>query len=369
MKITDVKDTTVKIPLEKVFSGSVYDVGFRCTIITSIETDEGVNSQSYSGDDRSTFEFQHELVTGPLRDAVLGEDPMRVEYLWEKMFSLAPNYTHDFGPRPVMRAIGAIDVSLWDLKGRILNTSVNKMLGGYSNSSPVVRFRYYEQGADEEEIAQLLESKAQGFGGVKLKVGRASLSEDIGRVRRIREALGEDFHMICDANEGWTLEQAIRFAKETEQYNLDWLEEPVQWHSAMENMRKVREATSTKVAAGQGESNKFGCWRLIENESVDVINVDASIAGGITEWQKIRSAAEIKGIKMGHHEEPHISLHLMSAIPNGTFVEVFEEHRDPAYYEMNKTFPVMNSGYVTVPDAPGLGLEFDQDFISKYKIL
>ena len=369
MKITDVKATTVKIPLEKVFSGSLYDVGFRCTIITSIETDEGVVSQSYSGDDRSTFEFQHELVTGPLRDVLIGEDPLRTEYLWEKMFNLAPNYTHDHGPRPVMRAIGALDTSLWDLKGRILNTSVNNLIGGFAKSAPVVRFRYYEEGAGDEEIEQLLESKDNGFGGVKLKVGRASVAEDINRVKRIRQSLGDDFMIICDANEGWYLTEAIQFARETEQYELAWLEEPVRWHNAVENMRKVRESTITPVCAGQGENNKWGCWRLIENESVDVINVDASIAGGITEWQKIRSAAEIKGIKMGHHEEPHISVHLMSAIPNGTFVEVFEEFRDPAYHQMNKILPEISNGIIEVPNTPGLGLDFDYSFINKYRIL
>ncbi|MBI2871789.1 MAG: mandelate racemase/muconate lactonizing enzyme family protein [Chloroflexi bacterium] len=367
MRITDVQATTIRIPLETVFGGSVYRIDNRCTIVVQVHTDEGIVSESYSGDERHAYREVHELVTGPLREAVIGEDPFALERVWEKMFSLTPLMRNKSA---AMRAIAAVDTALWDIVGKALKVPVRVLLGGYRERLPAVRFAYYVEGRDTATmVGDLQRQRERGFGGVKLKVGGVPVPEDVARVRAIRQALGDDFIIVCDANQAWTVAEAVQFARAVEEFNLAWLEEPVRWEFALEGMRQVRQRTTIPVAAGQGESTRFGCWQLVEGEAVDILNVDASIAGGITEWRRIAAAASLKGIRMAHHEEPHIAVQLLSAIPHGLFVEVFEEARDPVYHQLNRRLPPISGGYMTAPSEPGLGLELDRQFMARYRVL
>ena len=194
-------------------------------------------------------------------------------------------------------------------------------------------------------------------------------SEDIERVRAIRHTLGDDFLIVCDANQAWTVEEALRFADGVREYNLAWLEEPVRWHNATEAMAQVRRHTGIPVAAGQGENHRWGCWGLVEGGAVDILNVDAAIAGGVTEWRRIAQAASVKGIRMAHHEEPHLSVHLLTSIPHGLYVEVFEPERDPVYWRLNNQLPEISDGFIHAPNAPGFGLDLNRELIEKYKVL
>lgn len=367
MRITDLKATVVRVPLETVFGGSVYRIDSRCTIIVEVETDAGITGEVYSGDERRAFQQLHELVTGPLRQAVLGEDPFAIERVWEKMFALTPT----LGNKNIaMRAIAAVDIALWDIIGKALKLPVRVLLGGYRDRLPVILFAYYVEGKDTEALINDLQRwRQRGIGGVKLKVGGVPVPEDIARVRAIRRALGDDFTIVCDANQAWTLEEALQFVRAVQDLGLAWLEEPVRWHDAPEGMRRLRQLADVPIAAGQGEITRFGCWRLIEAEAVDILNVDASIAGGITEWRRIAQAATLKGVRMAHHEEPQLAVQLLPAIPHGLFVELFEEARDPVYWRLNRRLPAIEGGLITAPDAPGLGLELDRDFIARYRVL
>ena len=367
MKITDVKATTVDVKLDTVFRGSNYQIDHRTTIIVNIETDEGITSEVYSGDERRAYRELHQLIVGPLRDTILGKNPLAIERLWEDMFALTPV----LGNKAVaMRAIAAIDIALWDITGRVLKVPVSTLLGGFRNDLPVILFTYYVEGKDTKlMISDLLQAKNQGISGAKLKVGGVSISEDINRVEAIRKAFGSDFIVVCDANQAWTLDEATEFCRAAEGLNLAWLEEPIRWYNAAEGMRKLREKTHIPITAGQEESNRFGAWKLVEDEAVDILNVDASIVGGITEWRRIAEAASIKGIRMAHHEEPHIAVQILSAIPHGLYVEVFEKARDPVYYRLNRSLPAIVNGQMKVPDAPGLGLELDKDFTLRHRVI
>ena len=367
MKITDVKATTIDIPLKTVFRGSNYQIDHRTTIIVNIFTDEGIVSEVYAGDERRAYRELHQIVTGPLKEAVVGKNPLLIERLWDDMFALSPR----FGNKALfMRAVAAVDIALWDIMGKALGVPVQVLLGGYRDKLPVILFTYYVEGIDTGRMVEdLLKARQQGIGGAKLKVGGVAISEDIARVRAIRQALGNEFILVCDANQAWTVAEAIRFGKEAEEYSLAWLEEPVLWYDAVDGMRRVREKISIPVAAGQEESNRFGSWKLVEEEAVDILNTDASIVGGITEWRRVAAAASIRGIRMAHHEEPHTAVQLLSAIPHGLYVELFEEARDPVYYHLNKRLPAIEGGLMKVPAEPGLGLELDKDVIERYRVI
>ena len=170
--------------------------------------------------------------------------------------------------------------------------------------------------------------------GVKFKVGRVSVDEDIERVRLAREAVGKDFVIVVDANQGWTPEQAIEFARKAAPLNVRWLEEPVFGTINMRVMRMVREGGQIDVTAGQGEISRFGCRDLIVYGRVNILNVDVTMAGGVTEWMKIAHMAEHFHVKMAHHEEAQVALHCLAAIPHSLFVEIFPNpKRDPMWFE------------------------------------
>jgi hypothetical protein len=148
------------------------------------------------------------------------------------------------------------------------------------------------------------EYRGMGLAGVKLKIGGRSPEEDLERLATVREAMGEGFVVACDANQGYTVEEAVAFAQSARQYDVEWFEEPVAWYDQHEGMRTVRQRTGVPVAAGQSESTPSACRRLVDGGSVDVLNLDSSLAGGPTSWLKVARMAELDGVEMAHHEEP-----------------------------------------------------------------
>jgi D-galactarolactone cycloisomerase len=204
--------------------------------------------------------------------------------------------------------------------------------------------------------------------GVKLKVGRIDVREDAERVHEVRKAVGEPFMIACDANQAWTPEQAIQFCRLVEPCHIRWLEEPCHWYDDLSGMRRVRERTGVPVTAGQSEITKYGCQALVRGGAVDILNVDVSHAGGITEWRKIAAMAEMAGVAMAHHEEPHLSQHCMGAIKLGLYPEYFSEARDPIGWKLLKNPPAFTDGCVNISQAPGFGLELNQGFIEQYRV-
>ena len=366
MRITDVEADIVRIPLSTRFSGSVYQIDSRCTIVARVHTDAGLVSEIYSGDERTGYRLLKDLVVGPMRDAVVGEDPTALERCWQKMFALTPH----IGDKAIaMRAIAAIDIALWDITGKALGVPARQLLGGYSDRAPVVRFAYYVPGRDTEFMVQdLLHQRERGIGGVKLKVGGVAVADDLRRVRAIRDALGDDFIIVCDANQAWTLDEALAFAHPAQEMGLAWLEEPCRWQNADNDMRQVRLRTGIPVAAGQGESSSWGGQRLMDAEAVDILNIDAAICGGISEWRRVAGAAQMRGIRMAHHEEPQLAVQLLPAQAHGLFVEVFEEERDPVYYRLNSVLPAWDGGEIVAPTEPGMGLHLDAAVLEEYKV-
>ncbi len=376
MRIIDVKAIPLVRDLDEVFLGGTYSITSRNTLVTEIWTDDGVIGRAFGGDE---WRYQKEIVSvidDHFKPLLLGEDIRDVEKLWERMFNLEIDlgnrsiHTLDLANRAVqMQAIAAVDIALWDTLGKSMSTPVFKLLGGFRDKVPIVGIGgYYAKGkGDRELIAEMIGYKELGLAGVKMKVGRVDVKEDARRVRIVREAVGPDFVIACDANQAWTPEQAIEFGHLVSNLNLRWLEEPVRWYDQYQGLRRVRRATGIPVSAGQGEISRYGCRDLIASEAVDILNVDVTIAGGITEWRKIAAMAGMFGVSMGHHEEPQVAIHLLGAVSNGLFVEIFPgRDRDPMWFELPVRQPRIRNGYMEVPLGPGLGIELNADVIAKY---
>jgi L-alanine-DL-glutamate epimerase-like enolase superfamily enzyme len=376
MRITDTKAIPLIRPLDETFYGGTYRITSRNTLVTEVWTDIGIIGRSFGGDEEKYQADVVHVIEDCYRELLIGEDPRDVERLWNEMFSANLElenrgiHTLDLINKAIqMQAIAAVDIALWDAIGKALQVPVYKLLGGFRDRVPTIAIGgYYGRDKGEEELAAEVRSYLEmGLAGIKMKVGRVDVEEDARRVRVARTAVGRDFLIACDANQAWSPEQAIQFARLVEDLGICWLEEPVQWYDQLRGLGRVRAASRIPIVAGQGEISRFGCRDLILNGAVDILNVDATIAGGITEWRKIAAMASAFGVSMAHHEEPQVAIHLLASIPNGLYVEIFPNPaRDPMWFDLPVCSPQIKDGYMEVPQAPGLGIELRPDIVNRY---
>ena len=367
MRITDIKAHWIRVPLKKPFHGGTYTVNSRATIVTRIHTDEGIVGEAFAGDQRDNGGQICNLIQTEYKKQLLGEDPVSIDKHWNQLFSTSITAVDK---RSNLEALSLVDMALWDALGKITRQPVYKLLGGYRNKVPIITIGgYYQEGKTlkdfTKEITSYLE---QELAGIKFKVGRINVEEDIERVRVAREAAGDDFVIAVDANMAWTPKQAIRFANLAEKYNIAWLEEPTHWYNFPKDMHTVKESVNIPLAAGQSELTRFGCKELMDANAIDICNVDSSICGGITEWMKIADLANLYHISMAHHEEWQISMHLFGGIPHGTYAECFADPlRDPLFedFVLNKK---ITKGFIEIPNLPGLGLELNEEMINRYQV-
>jgi D-arabinonate dehydratase len=269
-----------------------------------------------------------------------------------------------------MQAIAAVDIALWDALGKSLKLPVYKLLGGFRDKVPVIAIGGYvmkgKTVADlESEVGHYIES---GLCGMKLKVGRKLVEEDVERARRVRKIAGPKFHLCVDANQAWTVQQAMQFARAVGDLNLAWLEEPVQWHDQIEGNARLR-AVGIPVCLGQGEISRHGCRDLIVRGAADILNFDATIGAGVTEWRRTAAMAHCFGVSMAHHEEPQVALHLLAGAPNGLCVEMFPNYnRDPMWFDLPVEPPKIADGFMFLPNRPGFGIDLNQQVIDKWRV-
>ncbi len=376
MRIRSIEAIPLVRNLEDVFQGGTYKITSRNTIVTRVVLDNGIVGETFGGDEDQYQLEVCRIVNDIYRPLLVGEDVRDVEKNWERMWLTRVDlnnrgiHTLDLAKHCVeTQAIAAVDNACWDALGKALNQPVYKLLGGYRDHAPVLAIGgYVMQGKTLADLEREVEYyKEHGIFGMKLKVGHLSVEEDIERARVARKAGGPKFHLCTDSNQAWTVGQAMQFARGVRDLNLAWLEEPVRWHDQIEGNARVR-TLGIPVNAGQGEISRHGCRDLIVRGAVDILNVDVTIAAGVTEWRRIAAMAHSFGVSMAHHEEPQIALHLLAAVPNGLHVEIFPNYqRDPMWYDLPVQQPVIRDGLMYVPDGPGFGMPLRQDTIDKWR--
>jgi D-galactarolactone cycloisomerase len=368
MKIAKVAVIAIEIPLTRTFGGSRYSVASRCTVITRMETDTGLVSEIYNGDNRSHIREIVEIIENELVPLVVGEDLFAVERVWQKMFRIA-EWNRD--RKLVMEAIACIDTAIWDLMGKAAGVNVCRLLGGYRQELPIISIGgYYEEGKTLADLGREMERLRElGMAGCKVKVGGLSAEEDAERVAAARAGGGPDFLIAVDANRGWPISEAVRFARLIERHDIAWFEEPCHWHDDARAMAEVRRATAIPVNAGQSEATASGVRRLVAERAVDIVNFDASESGGITEWRRAAALCALHDIRLAHHEEPQIAMHMLAAVPHGICVECFADPaRDPVWDKLIANRPMPKDGIIAVPQGAGFGVELDWDLVKRYRI-
>jgi D-arabinonate dehydratase len=270
-----------------------------------------------------------------------------------------------------MEAIACVDCAIWDLIGKARGRSVCALLGGPPGRRlPIISIGgYYREGKTLADIGREMESyREAGMAGCKFKVGGLAPEDDAIRVEAARRAAGPDFVLAVDANRGWSVEDAVRFARLVEPLDIRWFEEPCHWHDDARMMAEVRRATRIPVTAGQSEITSHAVRRLLDAHAVDLVNFDASEGGGVTEWRRAAALCAAAGVKMAHHEEPQIAAHLLASVPHGTYVECFADpERDPAWQSLWANRPPVKGGTIAIPDDPGFGLVLDEAMLRRYR--
>ena len=368
MKIERIEAIPIEIPLKKAFSGSGYRVASRNTIITRIHTAGGLVSEVYNGDNRAHGRDIVAIIQNELTPLLIGEDASRIEQLWAKMFPVTiPNRDR----KQAMEAIACVDTALWDLLGKSFGANVATLLGGCRDRLPIIAIAgYYEEGKTLADLGrEMAWLKSAGMAGCKVKVGGLSAEADAERVAACRDGGGPDFIIAVDANRGWPVAEAVKFARLIEKYDIRWFEEPCHWYDDAAGMAEVRQRTTIPINAGQSEISSHGVRRLIAAGAVDIVNFDASEAGGITEWRRAAGLCKVHGIELAHHEEPQIAVHMLAAVPNGTYVECFPDpERDPLWAGFITNRAPIRDGIIEVPQGPGFGLELDWQQVNKHRL-
>jgi len=355
------------MPLPRTFRGSSYFMTHRCTIITRVYTEEGVVGEIYNGDEFETQAEVVKIILDEIQPRLLGKDAFNIEGCWQAMRAPSNNILRD--RKLAMCAQACVDSALWDALGKALDTPLYKLWGGYAERLPVVCIAgYYEANKTLADFGRELEQiRASGYGGCKFKVGGRTPRDDAERVRVARKAAGDDFILTVDANQGWSLREAVDFSREVAGLGVRWFEEPVHWPNDRLDMAAARNQCRIPICAGQSEISRSGCRDLMMSGAIDVCNFDASWGGGPTEWRRVAALAACFAVEMGHHEEPQIAAHLLASVANGTYLETFHPDRDPLFYALVANRSKFDNGYYAVPQGPGFGLVLDEATIAKYR--
>lgn len=366
LKIRAIETIPIRVTLEKLYKGSYYKMPRRCTIITRVLTEEGLVGECYNADADEEQATIMNIINEELAPIIVGRNAFATEECWEAMRKITFDQLRD--RRFAMQAIGSVDSAIWDVVGKALGMPLHLLWGGFRDCLPMIGIGgYYTEDPHsiEEEVSFFSD---RGFVGMKFKIGGASPAEDAERLRRGVTTARPGFRFLVDANQAWSVAQAVEFVDRTRDFvDLRWFEEPCQWPDDRRAMHNVRIKTGVPVAAGQMEITRSGMRDMMVEGAIDVSNFDASWGGGPSEWRRVAQMAMSFGIEMGHHEEAQVACHLLASIPNGTYVEAFHPTRDPIFWKMLGNRPELVDGMFRLPDAPGFGWELDTEFVEKYR--
>jgi L-alanine-DL-glutamate epimerase-like enolase superfamily enzyme len=307
-------------------------------------------------------------VTDLLAPLLIGRDCHAVEQHWEVMYSEALLQGR---AGAVMRAISILDNALWDRNARAAGLPLYKFLGAHRTDvvPAYASGGYYLEGKTPamlgEEMARYV---AMGFRAVKMKVGGMGEREEEDRIRAAREAIGPDVLLMLDANNAWKdLPTALRFMRLYEAHDPYWIEEPFS-PDDIDNHARLAAATPVTVATGEIEAGRWRFKHLLEQGAAAILQADAAVCGGITEWRRIAATAASFGVNMCPHWFHDLHIHLVAAIPNGQFVEYFPDSEVLNFRQLITHQLEIRGGDLALPQGPGLGFDFDEEAVSAFAV-
>lgn len=328
-------------------------------VVLRLQTDAGVEGVSYVSRISPQTARPLCLLIEAAVQQLLGEDPLRTEALYARLYGATPLLGAPTGLQA--RAASAVDAAFWDIKGKALGQPVHRLLGGFRDRLPVSANWGLQPGATEAELVAAAEAHLRrGFRALKFQLGFVAEDVAVRHIRTLRRAVGDDVKLIVDANQRWTVKQAIRMAEAIAPYDPYWIEDPVVHHDYA-GLRRVRESVRTQVCAGEVYQTIPQFRRLFEEGAADIAMVDLDL--GLTGFLKVAALAEAHGVPLVNHLASEVLAHAVAAVPNGLIVG-FYPWAQPLFQE-----PVrIEDGDILLPERPGLGLELDEAALSKFAL-
>jgi L-talarate/galactarate dehydratase len=334
----------------------------RPIVILRIGTDDGIEGIAVT--------FYGGAMTRGLKAAVddlgaltIGEDPLRLEGIIAKLRTAAGGS----GPGGMFTlALAALDIALWDIRGKALNQPLWKLLGGARERIPTYASGSLRRNLSLDEVAvAATRLREKGFREAKMQLalpGPTTPAMEVERAKTVREALGPDIKLMCDINQRWRPEEAIDIGRRVEDagVGLFWLED-VTSHDDYAGIARVNAALATPICGGELVYGVVPFRHMIEARSVDYVMIDLIRVGGITQWMKVAGMAEAFNLPVVSHVIPELHAHLVAAVPNGLTVEYMGW-----MLKLFEGVAAFADGELALPNRPGLGLAFNEETVRKF---
>jgi len=363
MKITTIRTELVQLPADEPLTGAAENPAATRPIVTlEIGTDDGIDGVGVT--------FFGGALSGALRRAVdelgallIGADPLPVELVARRLAEAAGSS----GPAGIFTlALSAIDMALWDIKGKALGQPLWRLLGGARERVPTYASGALMRGLTLDRAATSARRLAeQGFRQMKMQLalpGDTSPALEVERARIVRENVGRDIALMVDINQRWRVDQAIDIGQRLADLGLFWLED-VTAADDFAGLARVTVALATPITGGEYLWGIRPFRHMLEARSVDIAMIDLVRVGGITQWMKVAGMAEAFNIPVVSHLIPEVHVHLIGAVPNGLTVEYM-----PWLMRLFETVPLPQDGMLAMPTQPGLGLRFNREVVNRFRV-
>lgn len=358
--IESIRLRQVNLPPKVVRTDAIQSFVTQETLLLTLRCSDGVEGTGYAYTIGTGGSSVMALLHDHLAPRLLGCNPLHVEAIWKDLFF----HTHATAVGAITSlALACVDTALWDWRARRQALPLWQLLGGAQTRVPV----YTTEGGwlhldADELVAQTLAAQAQGFRGVKIKVGRPHVSEDVARLSAVRDAVGPGFDIMVDANQGFNRPEALRRAVAFAGLDLAWLEEPMAAED-VSGHSQLRTQTAIPVAVGESMYHLSQFREYLERGACSIVQPDVARIGGITPWIKVAHLAEGFGVPVCPHFLMELHVSLCAAVPNAAWVEYIPQLDDITTSRIR-----VEGGYAWPPDTPGLGIAWDWPVIKKRQL-
>jgi L-alanine-DL-glutamate epimerase-like enolase superfamily enzyme len=367
-KIVSVSVAAARVPLDRVTYFSNRAVSHRDYGLAKIVSDSGAVGIGFCYVGTRGGEILPLAIAKLLAPLLIGRDPSLVEAIWTELYQevLLQGRTGI-----VMRALSILDMAIWDLNARAVDLPLHKYMGA-SQADSVAAYAsggYYLEGKTPDDLAaEMAHYVSLGFKAVKMKIGRLSPREEEDRVRAVRNRIGPDIALMMDANNAWRdVVEALQTVRRLEQYAPFFVEEPFS-PDDIDSHAQLARSTSIPVATGEIEAGRWRHKELLDKRAAAILQTDAAVCGGITEWRRIAAMAAGYAIPLYPHWFHDLHAPLVAATPNARMVEFFPDNQVLNFRALLDQQLEFRDGRLMLHKTPGLGFAFDEEKVGQFAI-
>ena len=375
MKISEIIPYVLNEDLEKEFFFSQWEYSNRKICIVKIICDNGIVGWGEAYGPASVVKESVNYI----KQNIIGMNPLDSDVIWSTLF----RRVHDYGRSGVfVSAISAIDIALWDIKGKYHKLPVSTLLGGSYREKirPYATGLYFSDSKTltDDLCNEAMEYVNEGFKSIKMKVG-LNIKSDVNNVKAVRNTIGPDIELMIDSNHAYSYDEALKLSKKLEDQDIKWFEEPLS-PEFYDQYSDFKSKSLIPVAAGECEYLRYGFQKLLDKNCIDFLQMDICSCGGLTEAKRISALSSAKGVKVIPHTWGS-GIAFYTAI---NFISNLEPipgrlYNEDAYVEYDRTENkireniiknniTMKDGYISVNHKPGLGIDIDETYLNEIKI-